>query len=265
VTSNIDFGNATHGHPQIEIPSWIPDEVKECIRNRIEPIAFLTAADHEAARRLANDPLMESVWHRPELKNRPGLDRLFWFVWTAALDGLRETTQNENELQHKLAQHEIAILRVVAARMEKEDANEFLRLARVDGGILSLPGEIRAKQLIRDHQIAVIRKVAADRAAELTFLRGPDDPLTRSYGRDTTNKVPSTKNDTSALGLGKTIAAFLRENFVKTMPQSANKPNAPVAMYGTAWKLMIVALGLDPDKAPTKSAIRVAVEKDRCA
>jgi hypothetical protein len=25
----------THGRPQIEIPPWVPDEVKECIRNRI--------------------------------------------------------------------------------------------------------------------------------------------------------------------------------------------------------------------------------------
>jgi hypothetical protein len=215
VTNNIDFGNATHGRPQIEIPSWVPDEVKNCIRNRIEPLAFLTDADHEAARRLANDPVMESVWSRPELKNRPGLDRLFWSVWAAARDGLRETTQKENELQLKVAQHEIDILRVVAARMEQEVENEFRRLARVD-----------------------------------------DDPLTRSYGRDSLNKYnkrPSVNSDARALGVGKCIAEFLNENF-------------GTPMYGTARKLIIVALGFDPDKAPTKSAIRVAFEKDaKCA
>jgi hypothetical protein len=256
VTNNIDFGNATHGRPPIEIPSWVPGEVKNCIRNRIEPLAFLTDADHEAARRLANNPVMESVWSRPELKNRPGLDRLFWSVWTAARDGLRETTQKENELQLKVAQHEVDILRVVAARMEQEDENEFRRLARVDGGILSFPGEIGHKQLNRRAQIAVILEVAANLEAELPFLRGADDPLTRSYGRDSLNKYnkrPSVNSDPRALGVGKCIAEFLNGNF-------------GTPMYGTARKLMTAALGLDPGKAPTKWAIRVAFEKDaKCA
>jgi hypothetical protein len=250
VTSNIDFGNATHGRPQIEIPYWVPDEVKDCIRNRIEPIAFLTGAEHKALHRLANDPQMKSVWK--QLKNRPSLDRLFWFVWGLAQKEQRETTQKENELQLKLARHEIDILRVVAARMEKEDENEFLRLTRVDGGILSLPGEIRAKQLIRHHQIAVIREVAGDRAAELPLLRGPGDPLTRSYGRDPQNKTPSVNREPGTLGTAKHIANFLNENFGNPM-------------CGTAQRLTKIVLGLSDNEVPTRSAIRVAFEKDRCA
>ena len=88
--------------------------------------------------------------------------------------------------------------------------------------------------------------------AELPFLRGADDPLTRSHGRNSSNKRPSVNSDPRALGVGKDIANFLNENF-----------GSP--MYGTARTLMIVALGLDPDKAPTKRAVRVAFEKDRCA
>ena len=83
------------------------------------------------------------------------------------------------------------------------------------------------------------------------FLRGADDPLTRSHGRDS-SKRPSVNGDPRALGVGKLIAKFLKENFGNPM-------------YGSARTLMIVVLGLDPDKAPTRSAIRVAFEKDRCA
>jgi hypothetical protein len=211
---------------------------------------------------LANDLQMKSVWL--QLKNRPGLDRLFWFVWGLANEELRETTQKENELQLKLVQHEIDILRVVAARMVKEDENEFLRLARVDGDILSLPGEIGARQLIRHHQIAVIREVAADRAAELPLLRGPGDPLTRSYGRDPQNKTPSVNREPGILGTAKNIANFLNENCrAPKSPAKAAPKNSP--MYGTAQTLTKIVLGLSDNEVPTKSAIRVAFEKDRCA
>jgi hypothetical protein len=253
MTNVISFDNAQHDRRPIAIPSWVPADVAAYIRNRIEPIAFLTAADHEAARRLANDPLMESVW--TELKNRQGLDRLFDFVWHAAQDGLRETTRKENEAQKAMLSNERDVLRTRAERKDRK-ADSLLQHhthKQDTNGLFLMPSKEFVDDIKSLRAMAALLRGEADVAEiELTFLRGPDDPLTRSYGRGTTNKVPSVNSDTGALGVGKMIAEFLRENF-------------GTPMYGTARVLMIVALGLGPDKAPTKSAIRVAFKKGRCA
>jgi hypothetical protein len=253
MTNVINFDHAQRDRPLIAIPSWVPADVAAYIRNRIEPMAFLTDAYHEAARRLANDPLMESVWS--ELRNRPGLDRLFDFVWHAAQDGLRETTQKENEAQKAILSNERDALRTRAARIDNKADSLLQRHTHKQdaNGLFLMPSERFVEDIKSYRRTAAILRAEADVAAiELTFLRGPDDPLTRSYGRDTTNRRPSVNSDPHALGVGKVIAKFLDENF-----------GSP--MYGTARYLMIVALGLDSDKAPTKSAIRVAIEKGRCA
>lgn len=249
----INFDNAQRDRLLIDIPSWVPADVAVCIRNRIEPFPFIPDAEQDAISRLANDPLMKSVWSLPKLKNRPGLDRLFYFVWAAARDGQRETTQKENEAQIAALRHEIEILRTVAGRRKKEANLLYEReIRKKDNDSLWMDGEAFVRWRGLHSRIFSMCAEIEELEAELPFLRGADDPLTRSYGRGSLNKRPSVNSDPRALGIGKLIAEFLNENF-------------GIPMYGTARKLMIVALGLDPDKAPTKSAIRVAFEKDRCA
>jgi hypothetical protein len=251
VTNVINFDHAQRDRPPIAIPSWVPADVAACIRNRIEPFSFIPDAEHDAMSRLANDPRMKAVWK--QLNNRQNLGRLFYFVWAAARDGQRETTQKENEAQIEARRHEIEILRIVAARRKKETNLLYEReIRKKDNDLIWMDGEAFMRWHGFHSRVISMCAEIEELEAELPFLRGADDPLTRSHGRNKYNKRPSVNSDPRALGVGKVIAKFLNENFGNPM-------------CGTACTLMIVVLGLDPHKAPTRRAIRVAFEKDRCA
>jgi len=250
MTNVINFDNAQRDRPPIAIPSWVPADVAAYIRSSIEPYSSIPDSEHDAMSRLANDHQMMAVWKR--LKNRQNLGRLFYLVWSAARDGQRETTQKENEAQFAAQRHEIEILRTVAARRKKEAELLCERETRKkDNDAIWMDGEAFERWHDLHSRVLSMCAEIEELEAELPFLRGADDPLTRRHGRDS-SKRPSVNSDPRALGVGKLIAKFLNENF-------------GTPMYGTAQTLMIVVLGLDPDKAPTRSAIRVAFEKDRCA